>query len=80
MSHKKPSLHNSKRPQRKFSGYFTLPPYQFFSELGKVSKTKLEKINEALIKHLDVNQWKNSSSVIEWFKGIGNKKDYLYKI
>ena len=80
MSHKKPSLHDSERPQRKFSGQFTLPPYQFFSELGKVSKTRLEKINEALIKHLDVNQWKNSSSVIEWFKGIGNKKDYLYKI
>ena len=31
------------------------------SELGKVSKVKLEKINQALMKHLDVNQWKNSS-------------------
>ena len=29
------------------------------SELGKVSKVKLEKINQALIKNLDVNQWKN---------------------
>ena len=33
------------------------------SELGKVSKVKLEKIKQALVKHLDVNQWKNSSTV-----------------
>ena len=39
------------------------------SELGKVSKVKLEKINQALI---------NSSSVIEWFKGIDNKKDCIF--
>ena len=48
------------------------------SELRKVSKVKLEKINQALIKHLDVNQWKNSSTVIEWFKGIDNKKEYIF--
>ena len=44
------------------------------SELGKVSKVKLGKINQPPIKHLDVKQWKNPSSVIEWFKGIDNKK------
>ena len=44
------------------------------SELGKVSKVKLGKINHPPIKHLDVNQWKNPRSVIEWFKGIDNKK------
>ena len=48
------------------------------SELGKVSKVKMEKINQALVKHLDVNQWKNSSTVIEWFKGIDNKKDCIF--
>ena len=47
-------------------------------ELRKVSKVKLEKINQTLIKYLDVNQWKNSSSVIEWFKGIENKKDCIF--
>ena len=47
------------------------------SVLGKVSKVKLEKIDQALIKNLDVNQWKNSSSVIWWFKGIDNKKDCI---
>ena len=48
------------------------------SELSKVSKVRLEKINQALIKHLDVNQWKNASSAIEWFKGIDNKKDCIF--
>ena len=37
-----------------------------------------EKINQALIKHLHVNQWKNSSSVIERFKDIDNKKDCIF--
>ena len=48
------------------------------SELGKESKVKLEKINQTLIKNLDVNQWKNSISVTEWFKGIDNKKDCIF--
>ena len=48
------------------------------SVLGKVSKVKLEKIDQVLIKNLDVNQWKNSSSVIQWFKGIDNKKDCIF--
>ena len=38
----------------------------------------MEKINQALMRHLDVNQWKNSSTVIEWFKGIDNKKDCIF--
>ena len=28
--------------------------------------------------HFDVNQWKNSSTVIEWFRGIDTKKDYSF--
>ena len=38
----------------------------------------MEKINQALIKNLDVNQWKNSSFVKGWFKGIDNKKDCIF--
>ena len=48
------------------------------SELCKLNKVKLEKINQPLIKHLDVNQRKNSSTVIEWFKGIDNKKNCIF--
>ena len=33
------------------------------NELGKVSKQKLEKINKIMVQHLNVNQWKNSTSV-----------------
>ena len=29
---------------------------------------------------LAVNQWKNSSSVIEWFKGINNKSNYTFSV
>ena len=31
------------------------------SKLGIVNKAKLEKINQALVKHLDVNQWKTKA-------------------
>ena len=40
------------------------------SELGKVSKTILDNINNRLREVLHVNQWKNSSSVIDWFNSI----------
>ena len=44
------------------------------SELGKVRKSILENINQHLVKLLYVNQWKNSASVIEWFRNIEDKK------
>ena len=40
------------------------------SELGKVSKHILGNINKHITEHTNVNQWKKSASVIEWFKGI----------
>ena len=79
MSPKKPSLITLKDHKENFQA--SLPcclinPSK--SELGKESKVKLEKINQTLIKNLDVNQWKNSISVTEWFKGIDNKKDCIF--
>ena len=47
-------------------------------ELVKVNKVKLEKINLALLKHLEVNQRKNSSLVIEWLKCFDNKKNSIF--
>ena len=33
------------------------------------------------MKHLHVNQWKISRTVVEWFKGIDNKKGlHLHEI
>ena len=43
------------------------------SELGKISKAILEKVNKSLVDSLKVNQWKNTDSVINWFNAIENK-------
>ena len=48
------------------------------SELGKVSKRILDNINQYIIEHTKVNQWKNSASVIEWFKTIKNKQQCIF--
>ena len=48
------------------------------SKLGKVSKQKLEKINKVMVQHLNVNQWKNSTSVIKWFTALENRTDYVF--
>ena len=57
-------------------------PYRLINppkiELGKVSKVKLEKIKQAIIKHLDISQLKNSSAVIEWLKGTDIKKYCIF--
>ena len=47
-------------------------------KLGKVSKSILENINQHLVKLLHVNQWKNSTSVIEWFRNIEDKKNCTF--
>ena len=43
--------------------------------MGIVSKTFLEKINNKLNNHLCYNQWRSTSTVIEWFTAIENKKN-----
>ena len=48
------------------------------SELGKVSKRILDNINKHIIEHTKVNQWKNSASVIEWFKAIKDKQQCTF--
>ena len=44
------------------------------SDIGKISKKILDKINQTIIKKTNVNQWKNTPEVIKWFKNIANKK------
>ena len=48
------------------------------SNLGKVSKVILEEINEKIRAKLDVNQWKNSQTVIEWFQSINDKCNHTF--
>ena len=44
------------------------------SDIGKISKTLLDKINKILKINTNVNQWKNTTTVIDWFKNVANKK------
>ena len=43
-------------------------------DMGVVSKKFLEEIDNKLSNHLCYNQWRSTSTVIEWFKAIENKK------
>ena len=38
------------------------------SEIGKISKHILDKINKSLLSNTKVNQWKNTSDAISWLK------------
>ena len=49
------------------------------SEIGKISKLFLENINEKVRKASSVNQWRDTSTVINWYKKIKNKRTILYK-
>ena len=45
------------------------------SEIGKISKKYLENINESVRNALNVNQWRNTDSVLDWFKAINDKRN-----
>ena len=48
------------------------------NELGTISKSILDGINTSLQSLSKVNQWKNTSKLIEWFKNIGNKQKHKF--
>ena len=50
------------------------------SEIGRVSKQILEKINTDLRSKSELNQWKNSAPVINWFTNIPNKQQHTFAI
>jgi hypothetical protein len=43
------------------------------SEIGIISKKILQRINSQILKYTNLNQWKNTDSVITWFKNMPNK-------
>ena len=47
-------------------------------EIGRISKQILEEINRKLVSITKVNQWKNTSSVLQWFKQLTNKGDSAF--
>ena len=50
------------------------------NEIGPISKTILDKINHQLRDSLRINQWKDTSGVIEWFLKIPDKNRYNFAI
>ena len=45
------------------------------SEVGIVSKNMLGRINTQVLKAIKVNQWRSTSTVIQWFKNIEDKPE-----
>ena len=48
------------------------------NEIGRISKNILDKINKELITLMNINQWKDTSEVIEWFKNIPEKNKHNF--
>ena len=48
------------------------------NEIGRISKHILDQINTKLVSKLCVNEWKNTISVINWFKNNNNKRFYKF--
>ena len=48
------------------------------TDIGKISKTIVDKIILQLVSSIKVNQWKNSDTVINWFKNIPEKKSCTF--
>ena len=48
------------------------------SEIGKISKQILDRINHKVIESIGLNQWKNTEAVLKWFKNIPNKNLYSF--
>ena len=43
------------------------------NELGRISKAILDTANKSIREAIGLNQWRNTYTVIDWFKGIRNK-------
>ncbi len=44
------------------------------SEIGKISKQILERVNNKIIKSTKLNQWKNTDEVLNWYNNVSNKQ------
>ena len=48
------------------------------SEIGKVSKQILDRINKKVNASIKINQWENTASAVAWFNSISNKDQYSF--
>ena len=49
------------------------------SDIGKISKSLLDRINDNLRNKLQFNQQKILDNVIDWFKEIKNRNKYVFR-
>ena len=47
-------------------------------KIGKISKCFLQQLNSKVRDLSSVNQWQETSTVINWFKNIKNKKKCIF--
>ena len=71
-------LKDHKEDYRTNPKYCLLNPTK--SQLGKISKQISQKINKTLKSKLNLNQWQNSSEVIDWFKNIQQKSSHTFSL
>ena len=50
------------------------------SSIGKICKVILDRINTAVRNHTNVNQWKDTFAVIDWFKNMPDKKSCYFMV
>ena len=50
------------------------------SEIGRISKKLLENISTTIRQKTGLNQWKNSTSVINWFSSIQDKHQHTFAV
>ena len=72
------TLINHKKDHRTNPKHCLLNPKK--SQLGKISKQVLQKINSTLRSELNINQQQNSSEVIDWFINIQQKSLYTITV
>ena len=46
--------------------------------MGKISKSILERVNKEVRERTSFNQWKSTTEVIKWFKGMENKSRMVW--
>ena len=50
------------------------------SSISKISKAILDRINTVVRSHTKVNQWKDRSTVTDWFENIPDKKSCYFMV
>ena len=50
------------------------------SSIGKISKAVLDTINKNVVRSTEINQWKNTSNVLEWHANATDENNSLFNL